>query len=288
MMVLSLRPPSDAAAVLVNELRERVAVLDLVDAGLGDVARDRDQLRAGALGGADLAERLGAVADDAGDVGQRLDVVDDRRLLVEAADGEPGRAVARVSALALDRRDEARRLAADVGPGAAVDDDVAGEVAAEDALAGEARGVGLVERALDAAERQVELAADVDERVADLQRVRGDQHRLEQQVRRMLEDPAVLERAGLALVGVGAEVMGLPVVELDHRPLAADGECRPAVAEQPRGRHFRGDLLRRHARQRLRERRVAAARAVLRQQVRRRGDGEAHQQLPARHVSRAP
>src|SRR6185369_13052083 len=40
---LELAAGDDAAAVLVNELRERVAVLDLVDAGLLHMARDRDQ-----------------------------------------------------------------------------------------------------------------------------------------------------------------------------------------------------------------------------------------------------
>ena len=47
-----------------------------------------------------------------------------------------------------------------------------------------AGGVSLVQRARETAVGQVELAADVDERIAHLQRIRGDQHRLEQQVRR--------------------------------------------------------------------------------------------------------
>ena len=98
----------------------------------------------------------------------------------------------------------------------------------------QARGVGLVDRALDAAERQVELAADVDEGVAHAERVGGDQHRLHQQVRRVLEDPAVLEGAGLALVGVGAQVVDLARVGLHHAPLASHGEGRAAVAEQAR------------------------------------------------------
>ena len=45
-----------AAAILVDELREGIAVFDLVDARPLHVAGDRDQLRARALRRADLAE----------------------------------------------------------------------------------------------------------------------------------------------------------------------------------------------------------------------------------------
>jgi hypothetical protein len=64
----------------------------------------------------------------------------------------------------------------------------------------------------------------------DLQRVAGDDHRLDEAVRRVLEDPAVLERARLALVGVGAQVVRLAVVELDDRPA---GKAAPPWPRMP-------------------------------------------------------
>ncbi len=134
------------------------------------MARDRDELRSGALRRADLLECGRAVRDDAGDVGERLDVVDDGGHLVEALHGQPRRTVARIAALALERREEPGGLAADIRSGAAVDDDVAGKVGAEDALAEIAGCVGFLDRAREPPVGQVELAADVDERVADLQR----------------------------------------------------------------------------------------------------------------------
>jgi hypothetical protein len=70
-------------------------------------------------------------------------------------------------------------------------------------------GARLLDRAGETAVGQVELAADVDERVAHLDGIGRDQHRLEEQVRRVLEDPAVLERARLALVRVRAQVVRL-------------------------------------------------------------------------------
>jgi hypothetical protein len=184
----------------------------------------------GALLRAEGLEGLGAVVDDARDVRERLHVVHHRGALVEAAHREARRAVARIAALAFERGEQARRLAAHVGAGAAVDDEVAREVRAEERLSEVAGGVRLLERARDAPVRQVELAADVDERVPHLQRVGGDQHRLEEQVRRALEDPAVLEGARLALVGVGAEVVRLAVVEVDHAPLAPGGEVGAAAS----------------------------------------------------------
>ena len=217
-----------------------------------------------------------ALGDDPGDVGQRLDVVDDRRALVEALHGQARRAVARVAALALDRGEQPGRLAADVRPGAAIDDDVAGRSRCPGCARRSSRPRRLPRRARgEAAVRQVEFAADVDERVAHLQRVGRDQHRLEQQVRRVLEDPAVLERAGLALVGIGAQVMRLAVVELTTRPLASGRERRAAVAQQAGRRDF---LASRPAGficvSALAQRRIAAARAVVRERVRRRRDRE--------------
>jgi hypothetical protein len=143
--------------------------------------------------------------------------------------------------------------------------------------------VRLFDRASDASVRQVELAADVDEGVAHLQRERGDQHRLDQQVRRVLEDPAVLEGAGLALVGIGAQVVRLLVEQLDHAPLAPGRKGRAAVTEDARGGDFLGDLLRPHLAHDFLERRVAAARAIGLERVRERRDREGHQQLGAGH-----
>ena len=210
----------------------------------------------------------------------------DGRHLVEAAHREARRPVARIALAPLERGQQARRFAADVGAGAAVDDDVEREGAAGDALAEPAGRVGFLHRLGDAPPRQVELAADVDEGMAHLQRVGRDRHRFDQQVRRVLEDPAVLEGARLALVGVGAEVVRLPVVEADHAPLAAGRERRAAMAEDAGGGDLLRDFLGAHVAQHLLERRVAAARAVVGEAVRGRRDLEVHEELGARHRDR--
>ncbi len=68
----------------------------------------------------------GAAVDERRQVGQRLDVVDDRRLAEQAADGRERRARTRHAAAALDAVDQRGLFAADERPGAHLDDDVAG------------------------------------------------------------------------------------------------------------------------------------------------------------------
>ena len=98
-------------------------------------------------------ERLAAVAQDQRDVDERLDVVDDRRLAEQPDLDRERRLVARLAALALDRLEERRLLAADVGAGAAPELDVEGEARAEDVGAEQAGRARRVDRAARRAPR---------------------------------------------------------------------------------------------------------------------------------------
>ena len=226
-----------------------------------------------------------SVRDDPGDVGQRLDVVDDRRRAVEALDGGKRRLVARISLLPLERVDEARLLAAHVGAAAAVNDDVARECAAENALADEPGGTRLLQRPAQPAQRQVELAADVHERMPRMQREGGEQDAFDELMRSVLEDPAVLERSRLAFVGVAAQVHDRALL-VHERPLRAHRKVRPAPAAQPGGGDLPLDVLRLQRAQRLPERLVAAARAVRIERVRVARDREAHEHVVGAHALR--
>ena len=102
---------------------EREPVRQLVVAAVDDVAREREDARARraldaelrVLGAADLEHRRRGR--------DRLDVVDGRRRGVEAGDRRERRLRARLAAPALERLEQRRLLAADVGAGAAVEDD---------------------------------------------------------------------------------------------------------------------------------------------------------------------
>ena len=147
----------------VDQLPGRDPQLDLVVAGPLDAARDRDHLRPRRLLGSEALEPIGAGGDDVGDVRKRLDVVDQGRPAVEALDRGEGRLQPRVAALSLERVEQRRLLAADVGAGAAVDDQLDLLAAAEDVLAEEARVIGLLDGGVEDVALEVVLAADEDE-----------------------------------------------------------------------------------------------------------------------------
>ena len=141
------RPAARHAAGQLDQVAQRRPELDLVDARPRDVAGQAEQLRPGRALGADPGERLAALEHDERHVGQRLDVVDDGRLAEQADLDRERRLVARLAALALDRLEERRLLAADVGAGAAPELDVEGEARAEDVGAEEAGGARRVDGA---------------------------------------------------------------------------------------------------------------------------------------------
>src|SRR5262249_39250295 len=164
-------PLPDAAGIFVHQLAYRDPQRQLITARAVDVAADAVELRpitAGVTrvlrvgGHAHRLEPVGAAVDDVRDAGDRLDVVDDRRLAEGPLDGREGRHDSRAGAVALQALDEPRLLAADVGPGAAVHVHVEVEVLAEDVAAEEVVGIQLVDGLLHHAEGAAVLVADVD------------------------------------------------------------------------------------------------------------------------------
>ena len=124
-------PPSRIASQLardaagqVQHLAQRHAEVGLVEAGAGDVAAQAEQTRARGALGADLRVRRAADPQDLQHVDQRLHVVDAGRLAEQPALHRERRLVPRLAALALERVEQRRLLAADVGAGAAPQLDV--------------------------------------------------------------------------------------------------------------------------------------------------------------------
>ncbi len=164
-------------------------------------------------------------------VGERLDVVDDGRLAVQADGGrEERRLEPRHAAVAFEALDERGLLADDVGTGAPVEDDVDGEVGAEDVRADVAGGVRLVQRGGDALLGEGHLAADVQEALAEPGRVAGDEAPLDQLMGIAFHQQPVLVGARLALVAVDDEV-ARPHALGREAPLDAGGEAGAAATE---------------------------------------------------------
>jgi len=107
-----------------QHLAHRDAERKLVDTGPGAVAGHRVQLGAARFGGADAGPPRAAVHHDVRHGDEGLDVVDHGRLAQVAGFDREGRADAGRAALAFERFEQRRFLAADVGPGAQVDRDV--------------------------------------------------------------------------------------------------------------------------------------------------------------------
>src|SRR6185312_7360741 len=100
---LDLAALGRAAGEAVDDVARLHPELDLEVPRVRDVARDGDELRAGRPLDAELGVPLAAHGQDRGDGRERLDVVDERRALVEALVGGERRLEARVAALALER-----------------------------------------------------------------------------------------------------------------------------------------------------------------------------------------
>src|SRR5262249_59933846 len=179
---LGLAALPDAAGVLVHQLPDGDTQRQLHTTRLVDVAADAVEFRpvaagvARVLGVGGYAHRLepiGAAVHDMGHAGQRFDVVDDRRLAEGPLDGGKRRLDPRPGAPALQAFQQARFLATDVGPGAAVLKNVEVEVLAEDVAAQQVSGVGFVDGLLHGPEAGAVFVADVEVGGAGPGRVTG-------------------------------------------------------------------------------------------------------------------
>ena len=120
--------------------------------------------------------------------------------------------------------------------------DVEIEVVAVDVVLAEKLGlIGLIDRGLQALALADEFAAHVDVARAAIHRPAGDQAALDQEMRIVPHDLAVLAGAGLGLVGVDHEIVRPVADRLRHeRPFHAGREARAAAAAQA-GRLHLGD-----------------------------------------------
>ena len=117
-------------------------------------------------------------------------------------------------------------------------------------------------RAEQSLRRQRILAADVDVALLAAGRERGDRHRLDHGERVLFHQHAILERAGLRLVGIADHVVRARGCPRDRVPLAAGRKERAAAADEARVRHLADDAGGAE-RERACERLVAAMRAIV-------------------------
>ena len=232
-----------AGAAVVEHLAHRDAERVFVDARRFDVTRDRQQLGAGRLLGAEAGEPGAAPDRDQRRLAEGLDVVHHRRLTAVARVDREGRANARDAALAFERLEQRRFLAADVGAGPEVDVDVEGEIrAAAQRRTEQAAAPAAFEILLQCRQQIGVLAAQVQQPLFGTNRHAGDAHAVEHEIGMARQQDAILEGAGLPLVGVADHVArgrrmpaGRPTRRL---PLDVGGKARATAAAQVGNLHF--------------------------------------------------
>src|SRR5262249_59161441 len=148
---------------------------------------------------------------------------------------------ARLALLTFEAFQERRLLAANVGASAVVHDDIEGKTV-DVILADEIGRAGLIHGRLQALALADEFAADVDEAGIRPHGEASDQTSLDQQMRIVPHDLAVLAGAGLGLIGVDHEIMRAAVGLFGHeRPFQAGRKTGSAAATQPRSLHLIDD-----------------------------------------------
>ena len=122
-----------------------------------------------------------------------------------------------------------------------VHDDIEGKTV-DVVLADQIGLVGLVHRSLKALTLADEFAADVDEAGVCPHGESGDETALDEEMRIVPHDLAILAGARFGFVGVDHEIMGPPVGLLGHeRPFESGGKARTAASAQARGLHLIDD-----------------------------------------------
>ena len=212
--------------------RERGSEPDLVDAGIDEALVETDQLGARRGAGAQRGVGLRAVLGDERCAAQRLDVVDDRRKLVVALLRRERRASRDDSAEALERVEQRRLLADDVGTGTFLHGDSEREPAAVDVVAEVAALVGPADRLAQGGRRARVLGAHVDEAVRRPHGVPRERQALDEEAGIALHQVLVDVGARIALVPVDDDELVLTWRVAGELPLDPGREAGAAAATQ--------------------------------------------------------
>ena len=256
---LELVTAADTAADIKDDFAERRTHRNFDKTGVVDLTGKSEDLSTLRSLGTDLAEPLGALVDDDGDISERFDVVNDRRAAPKTLDRRERRTGLRHTAVTLDRLEKSRLFAADERAGAEAKLNVEVKVAAENLLAQKTEVASLLDGDLKALDGERIFRADVNVALRSADGKAGDRHGFENGVGIAFERGAVHVGAGVALVGVTDHVLlalGLLHGEL---PLHTGGEAGAAAAAETRLEHLVDDLLGRHLEENLLESLIAVA-----------------------------
>ena len=221
---------------IVQHLADADAKGVFVDTRPRAIAGHRQNLGSGRVLGADAGIPVAPLQRDHRRRGKGFDVIDDGRLVEIAIGHRERRPVARRAALAFERLDQRRFLAANVGPGADVDLDI--EIRprdAEDVLAEQLVPAAPGEDSVQAVEQVAIFATQIDEALGRPHGIGRHGHAFENQIGKGGQQHAILEGARLTLVGVAHHDTAMAGLELGIAaglPFQAGGEAGTAPAAQ--------------------------------------------------------
>ena len=251
-----------AAADVIDDLAHRGAHRDLDKPGVVDLAAERKHFRAAALFGTHGSEPIGAFENDLRNVRIRFNVVQDGRLSEQALDRRERRTGTRLAAVPFDGCHESRLFAADKRARAETDIEIEIKARIKDIFAEQAVFTRLFDRDSQALHRDRVFRTHIDVTLIGTDRICRDRHCLDDRMRIAFENGAVHERAGVALVGVAADVFLFADGILCKLPFPARREARAAAAAKPGFGDHIDDVLRRHFREYFAERFVTVIRDV--------------------------
>ena len=235
---LDLRAVLEAAGDLFAKFTHGQAKGNLNHSGVDKGRVKADELRASRIAGAQVAEGCSALRGDKGNVAERLNVVDDGWLLVDAALSRERRAGRDGAAQPLQAGQQRSLFANDVRAGAFNDRHVEAEVAAENVVAEQVLGLRLLDRFTQDDRRLRVLGANEHEALVGADGVTGQREPFEQQLRRLFHQVLVDVGAGVALIAVGDDVLLFPGRVAGELPLVAGREGGAAAATQVGGLRF--------------------------------------------------
>ena len=217
--------------------------LKLIVTRLHHVPAHTEDAGPGVVGASELGKGVAPHLHNMFHVAEGFDVVDDRGTHVKAKHGrEVRRLDPGISPFAFQGLNEAGLLPANVGPGPAMHINLKVIAAVEDVFAEETGRLGLGDCLFQHLPAGGELAADVE--VGQLHPVgeAAEDHSLQQLVRILMDDLAVLEGAGLRFVRVADQIDRLRNLGgIDEAPLHPRGKTGAAASAQLALLHFLPD-----------------------------------------------
>jgi len=219
-----------AASKIVDDFADGRAEGNLEDAGIIDIAGNRNHLGANRFARATGSIDAVLIHQEMRDNREAFDVIEAGRAGKQAADLNEGRFHAWAASLALDGADQRRAFAADIGTAARVEVQVEIEVLAENIIAEEPVVLGLTDGIQEQRAQAGVLCSHIDIAIGRAADEACDDQRFDEVERIVLDQGAVLEGRCLALVGIADDDFVLAAHGAGLMPFAAERVLSTATA----------------------------------------------------------